>query len=89
MHEVDLHGIVRCVAYCILQHMAQGWPRCSACTIREIDWGTMFGNNLRQETRMLLIRKRKRVRKEEEGILTGAAIGTGSIWLTRGVVGGA
>ena len=35
---------------CILQHMAQGWPRCSACTIRGIDWGTMFGNNLRQES---------------------------------------
>ena len=35
---------------CILQHMAQGWPRCSACTIRGIDWGTMFGNNLRRES---------------------------------------
>ena len=25
---------------CILQHMAQGWPRCSACTIR----GDRLGN---------------------------------------------
>ena len=35
---------------CILQHMAQGWPRCSACTIRGIAWGTMFGNILRRES---------------------------------------
>ena len=47
VHDVDLHGIVR---WCMLQHMAQGWPRCSACTIRSIGKGghTMFGNNVRR-----------------------------------------
>lgn len=61
---------------CIVQHMAQGWPRCSACTIRRIAWGTMFGNNLRREA---AYQNEEASAKRARRILTGAAIGTGCI----------